>query len=427
MGNLHEITKRLFVVTPSTADDLTAFGKQEFGLLDIVHIFLSQKRVVLGCALVFAVVATLVVFLVRPTFTARATFLPPPQPTSGSAMLLGQLAALGGGGSSSMGALSSMGGLKDPSLVYIGILESRTVADDLIHQFDLQKIYKAKKLSKAEKALAKHTNFIPGKDTLVTVTVEDHDPKRACAMANAYLAQLQQLNNRLALTDAAQRRVFFEQQLQDEKNHLADAEVDLARTQEQTGLIRPTGQAELQIVTIAQTRAAIASREIELSSLNRAATEENPEVIRLRSEIAGLQAQLSKLENSNQQSKPGNIQVPTARVPELTLLYVRKEREVKYHEALYEMLMRQLEAAKLDEGRSAPLIQIVDYAVVPDSRSWPPRTLLVIIAVVVGLIIGVIFALSREALARARSNAATATKLDSIRAAALGSKATRSF
>lgn len=401
-------------MTPYTIDDTASLKKQEFGFLDIVRILLAGKRIVLGCALVFAAVATLVVFLVRPSYTARATFLPPPQPTSGSTMLLGQLAALGGAGSSSIGAL------KDPSLVYIGILESRTVADGLIRQFDLQKIYKVKKLSKAEKTLAKHTNYIPGKDTLVTVTVEDHDPQRASAMANAYLAELQQQNNRLALTDAAQRRVFFERQLDEEKNRLADAEVDLARTQEQTGLIRPGSQAELQIVTIAQTRAAIASREIELSSLNRGATEENPEVVRLRSEIAALQAQLNKLQNSSLQPKPGNIQVPSAKVPELTLLYVRKEREMKYHQALYEMLLHQLEAARLDEARSAPLIQIVDYAVVPDSRSWPPRTLLIIIAAIVGLILGVAFAVVREALARARRDPATAEKLNSIRAAALG-------
>jgi tyrosine-protein kinase Etk/Wzc len=402
-------------VTPRTLDDTTVFKEKEFGLLEIVRILLVHKRPILWCTFISSGIVLLISLVIRPTYTAKATFMPPRSSSSGSSLLLGELSQLSGLSNS---AATSLGGLKDPGLIYIGILESRTVADDLIRQFDLQRVYKTKKLSKTEQALAKRTRFIPGKDTLITISVDDHDPKRACDIANAYLDELQKQNNRLALTEAGQRRVFFEQQLNKEKDLLANAEADLTRTEEQTGLIRPSGQAQMQIAAIAATQAAIASRQIELSALSRGATEQNPEVVRLNSEIEGLRVQLNKLEDSEIQPTPGNIEVPTAKVPELTLVYARKERETKYHEALYQFLLRQLESSKLDESRAAPLVQVVDTAVIPDTRSWPPRLLLTIAAAILGAIVGITWAFSSEALARMAHDGANAEKLDAIRRAA---------
>src|SRR5205814_7928580 len=204
---------------------------------------LLRKRLVLLCALAGSVVGLLLALWIKPSFTAKAVFLPPNNQSSNSSMVLGQLGQIAGLNFSS-GALSS---LKDPGAIYIGILESRTVADDLIAQFDLQNLYHAKKLSGAEKALASHTKFIPAKDTLISISVDDHDPRRAAAMANAYLKELSKQNDRLALTEAAQRRVFFEKQLEQEKDRLVDAEVELTRTEQKTGLIHPMGQAQVQI------------------------------------------------------------------------------------------------------------------------------------------------------------------------------------
>ena len=155
-------------------------------------------------------------------------------------------------------------------------------------------------------------------------------------------------------------------------------------------MIQPSGQAQLQIQTIAQTQAQIASLEVELAAMSQAATSENPDVIRINSQIEGLKAQLSKLEMSGTRVGPGDVQVPTSKVPGLTLAYVRKARNLKYHEALYELLMRQYESAKLDEARSAPMVQVVDYAVVPDSKAGPPRTLLTLLAAIIGAFLGAI-------------------------------------
>jgi capsule polysaccharide export protein KpsE/RkpR len=322
---------------------------------------------------------------IKVSYTARATFLPPHSQQSTNSMFL-QFEALGG-------MASSIGGVKDPSLIYIGILESRSVADELIRKFNLQDVYGTKKLSATEKQLAAHTKFIPGKDSLVTVTVEDHDAQRAADLANTYLIALNKQNDRLAITEAAQRRVFFETQLEKEKNRLADAELELARIQEQTGLIHPTGQTRVQIDLIAQTQAEIASRKVQLQVLSQGATDQNPETVRLRSEIAGYQERLAQLENSTSTRGLGDVLVPTSKVPKLALEYIRQEREVKYHDALYGMLLRQLESAKLDESRSAPFVQVLDAATPPDSKSWPPRTLLILIAIIGGGFVGVLWAL----------------------------------
>ena len=351
--------------------------KGNIDLIWLIRIILHRKIVIAAFVLSFALLAGILAFTIKPVYTAQATFLPPNSLSSGTSLQSAQLSALGGAG-------GLLGGLKDPSMIYVGILESRSVADELIQEFDLQSVYKTKMLSATEKSLAGHTKFIPGKDSLIGITVDDTDPRRAADMANAYLKALSKQNDRLVLTEAGQRRAFFEQQLEKEKNQLADAEVELARTQLQTGLISPNGQAQVQINTIAQTRAAISSREIQLAAMNQGETEQNPDVIRLRSEIAGLKEQLTRLENSSAKGIPGDVMVPTSKVPELSLEYIRRQREVKYHEALYELLLRQLESAKLDESHSAPLVQIVDAAVVPDHKSWPPHALLVLLGAVVG-------------------------------------------
>ena len=362
-------------------------------LLELGRVVLRNKLVILKFAVVAAVLTAITVLIMSPYYTGEATFLPPNSMSSGGSGLMGQLGAIGMAG-------SALGGLKDPAQIYVGILGSRSVADDLIKQFDLQKVYKTKKLSQTEKVLKAHTKILSGKDSIVVITVEDHDPKRAADIANGYLAALHKQNDRIALTEAGQKRLFFEQQLEKEKNSLADAEVALTETQQKSGMIQPGGQAQLQIETIAQTQAEISSREVQLAAMSQAATSQNPDVIRLHSEIDGLKEQLNKLENARGKTGGGNVEIPTSKVPELTLTYIRKARDVKYHEALYELLLRQYESAKLDEARSAPLMQVVDYAVVPDTKSGPARTLLTILAFILGGMIGAIWVVLREGVRR---------------------------
>lgn len=356
--------------------------------IDIIQLAFQlwqRKDTILGVmAGTGALTALVVFFLLKPVYTAETVFLPP-QSSPGSAMsqLAGQLGSLGAAG--------SLGGLKSPGDVYIGILQSRTIADTLIKRFDLQKVYKTKRLSDTEAILRGQSKFASGKDTLITITVTDKDARRVADLANGYLDALYEQNGRLALTESGQRRVFFEQQLAREKDALADAEVELKKTEEQTGMIAPTGQAQVAIEAIQELRAKITSRQVALSVLLQGATERNPDVVRIQTEVAQLQQQLQKLENDSSQRPVGNVQAPTAKVPELSLEFIRKQREVKYHETLFELLARQYESAKLDESREAPLLQVVDKAVIPDKKSGPRRALLLLGGLFLGAIAGALW------------------------------------
>ena len=388
-------------------------------LLAVATLLLQEKRIILRFAGAAFLLAVIVVYgVMKPTYTAQAVFLPP-QTSPGSSMsqLMSQLGSIGSMGS--IGSIGGLAGLKSPGDVYIGLLGSRSVADELIQRFDLQRVYSAKKLSTAEKTLKSNSKFVAGKDTLVTISVSDLDPKRAADLANGYLDLLREQNGRLALTESAQRRLFFEQQLEREKDALANAEVELKKTQEQTGLIIPVGQAQVEIESIAQVRAQITSRQVQLAALKQSSTDQNPAVVRLQTEIAGLQEQLQKMQNDTAQRQPGNIQLPTAKVPELALEYVRKQREVKYHEVLFELIAKQYEAARLDESREAPMLQVIDRAVIPDRRSGPPRTLLVLATVIFGVFVGVIWIILKTVIGTLQQDPAKAAQLEALRQAAV--------
>ena len=255
----------------------------------------------------------------------------------------------------------------------------------------LTKAYKVKKESDAEKLLAKNSTFESGtKDPLVTISVTDTVPERARDLANGYLAALQDTSSGLSLSESSQRRLFFEQRLSKERDDLADAEVALKQSQEKTGLIAPAGQTASELQTLASLRAQITDRQVRLASLLHEETEQSPNVLRLRSEISNLQAQTSQMENGQSKGQFGRFSA--AQVPELELDYIRKTRDVKYHEALFDIIAKQYEAARLDEAKDAPL-QVLDHATVPDTKSGPHRTLLMALGMLLGLAAGVVWVL----------------------------------
>jgi len=252
--------------------------------------------------------------------------------------------------------------------------------------------------------------------SLIEINVKDHDPRRASDLANGLVSELYHLTSTLAITEAAQRRLFFYQQMQDEEKALAAAEEDLKKTQEKTGLIQLGDQAAEIIRNVANLRAQIVSREVELQATRTYATDQNPVVTRLQQEIDALQQQLTTLENNQRKIQPGNIQVPTAQVPEAGLEYANKLREVTFHTALLTLLSKEYEAARIDEAKSAPLIQVVDHAVPPDKKSGPPRLLLTLAAGFVGFIGACFWAFARNTMRRIEQIPENAQKLKQLRA-----------
>jgi uncharacterized protein involved in exopolysaccharide biosynthesis len=358
-------------------------------LAALYHKLRRGKRTILTASLGCFALATTVAFLLPFRYTSEVSFIPPNSGGNNSmaSVLAGQLSALGAG--DLLGAGKSSGDL------YSGILRSRSIAGELVKRFDLIHVYGVKKESQAERALESNTAVtVDVKSSIVTVNVTDKSPQRAHDLANAYMDALRETNGRLALTQAAQRAVFFGQQLEKEKNDLEDAEVALKQTEEKSGLIAPSGQTESEIRTIAETQASIAVREVQLAALRDGATEQNPDVVRLHSEIDDLQGQLARLQNGN--GKGITAAIPTSKVPALQLEYVRKEREVKYHEALFDMLSRQYEAARLDEAHDAPVLQVLDPASFPDTKSSPKRSYYMLGGLFFGLFASSAWVLVRE-------------------------------
>lgn len=385
-----------------------AAGKaDEISLLDLLIVVAKHKTMILAVTLGVAAVSLVVSLLLPNIYTGTAKVLPPQQSQSAAAMLLGQLGGLAGLAGGSVG-------LKNPSDLYVGMLKSRTVADGVIARFDLQKLYDLRTMVETRKLLADNTYIAAGKDGLITVEFEDRDPNRAAAVANAYVEELDRLSQNLAVTEAAQRRLFFERQLKQAKEDLGNAELALKVTQEKTGLIKLDDQGRAIIEAVAALRGQIAAKEVELRAMRTFTTEGNPDYVRVRQQLAGLRAELTKLERS-QIGGRGDILLPTGRVPEAGLEYVRKFRDVKYNETIFELLAKQFEAAKIDEAKEATIIQVVDKAIVPDRRSKPKRLVIVTLAILVAGFVALVWAFVREARERAAQDPMQAARIAALR------------
>jgi uncharacterized protein involved in exopolysaccharide biosynthesis len=355
-----------------------------------------RKGLLAGATLAAMAASAAVALLIPASYTAEAVILPPQSDQSSQLLMMGSpagLAGLGGLGSGLAGGL-----LRNPAELYIGILKSRTIADALIARFRLQQVYGSKSLIGTRKALERHSSIETGKDLLIRIRIEDRDRTRAAQIANAYVDELHNRNSRLALTSAAQRRLFFEQQLAEERNSLADAEIAMKKMQQSSGLVFPSGQSEALMRSIASLRAEIAAREVQLQGMRMYATGDNPQVQVMETTLAGLHQQLQKLEAGSGEE----LVVPARKIPETELEYLRKMRDFKYQETLFELLAKQYESARIDEAREAPLVQVVDSAVAPDRKSWPPRTLFVLVGGLLALIAASLFVLLQDYRVRMR-------------------------
>ena len=344
-------------------------------------VLVKRKNFILVCSAGVAVLMAAIAFLIPNKYTATARILPPQnQQSSSTAMLgaqLGSLAAvLGGGGTN-----------KTQVDLYLGLAKSATVADQLIKTFNLQTVYRDKTLTDAREDLGDASDIFAGKDGIIVISVVDKDPKRAADIADGYVKAISSLNERLALSEASQRRAFYDSQLRNEKDRLVEAEQDLRKTQETTGIIQLADQAKAIIESVANLRALIAAKEVEIQTMRVFATEQNPQLVAAEEERNALRAQLARLVRNESAGGHGDLNVPTGKVPEVGLQYVRAYREVKYHEALFEMLAKQLESARIDEARDSGFIQVLDTPVVPDKKSAPHRGYIIVLGAFIGFLL----------------------------------------
>jgi uncharacterized protein involved in exopolysaccharide biosynthesis len=379
--------------------------EEETGFLDVLIVLAKHKKLVLGLPLGAAVAAAVVGLLLPNIYTGTTKILPPQQAQSSTTALLAQFGALmgmGGGGGNLPVAF------RNPNDLYVGMLKSRTVADNVIKRFELQKAYDKDTMFDTRKKLARNTIITSGRDGIITIEFDDRDAKRAAAVANAYVEELYKLTTSLAITEASQRRLFFESQLKQTRDQLSAAEIALRQAIDAKGLAGIDVQSRAILEPSAQLRAQIALREVQLGAIRVFATDQHPDINRLRAEIASMKRELAKLEGGDGKSEPSTTSAAGFE-------NLRRFRDVKFLERLTELLTQQFEAAKIDEARDISIVQVLDKAVEPEKKSWPNRTLIVVITLVLAGIIGVIAAFIREAFARAATDPAKAERLQSVR------------
>ena len=382
----------------------------EAGFLKIVVVIARSRRALALTVFLTMVVSAGLVLLIPVSYTGTAVIMAP-QPSSAATALLSQLGSL----SSLSPDLMEGGGVKTPEETYLGILSSRTIADEIIRRFNLQSLYRTKHMVDTRRALARHTRVEGTKGYLIRINVDDESATRAADIANAYVDVLYGVNQRLALTQASQRRIFLEQQVSNERDALSKAELEFKRVQEATGVIQMSAQAELTLRTIAQLRSELVSRQLQLQQLQSIATEHNEKVSELEAGIAALHEQLTKAEKGANGNETSDYFLAAGQVPAAGLEYVRKVRDLRYHEALFETLSKQYEMARIEESKAPPLLQVVDRAVPLDRKTWPPRTLLVLLAGLFSAVFFIGLALARDTWARVRLEPQNAEQLAILR------------
>lgn len=363
-------------------------AKPEVSLLDLLIIIGRRKKFLALSTLAIGVITAIVSLLLPKWYTATTVILPPQQSTSMSSALMAQLSGMGAMGSLVGGSL----GFRNPADLTMALLKSRTVEDALVDRFGLMKQYKAKKLSIARKRLESHTSMEAGvKDGLVRLSVEDPDPGRAAEMANGYVEEYKKLSSDMAVSEASQRRAFFEREARAAMDDLTAAEVALKQTEESTGMIAMEPQSKAMIEGVAALRGRVDAQEVVVRSLRSFATDQNRDLIVAEQQLATMREQLSRMEKGSGGNGGSSIaDMPIDKVPAAGLEYLRKLRDVKYHEALFEVLTKQFEIAKLDEARQGAVVEVVDLAIAPDMRSFPKRTLMVLGAMFLWLVMALL-------------------------------------
>ena len=387
-------------MTPSPTPVIASEARQsmpeeddEISLLDLLQVVADNLRLLVLVPLAAGLLALGISFTIAPTFTATTKFMPPQQQQSGAAAMLSSLGALGG----LAGAAS---GLKNPADQYVAFMKSRSLQDALIDRFKLMERYESKLKTDARTTLDGASKISSGKDGLITIDVDDKDPVFAAQLANAYVEELGHLLSRLAVTEAQQRRVFFEKQLTNAKDNLVKAEQALGASGINSSVLKSTGAA---VEAVARLRAQITGQEIKLASMRGYLNESAPEFKQAQTELSAMRGQLGRAERSEPATGGANSD------------YIAKFRNFKYYETLFDMFAKQYEMARIDESREGAVIQVLDVAQPPERKAKPKKAL---IALMTTLAVGfalLLFVFIRQAFRGASQTPESAEKISRLR------------
>ena len=365
----------------------------EISLLDLLQVIVDNLRLLVLGPLVSGLAALGISFAIPPTYTAKTQFLPPQQQQSSAASMLASLGALGG-------LAGAATGIKSPADQYIAFMKSLSVQDALIERFKLIENYEVKLKTDARAVLTGSVRIASGKDGLISVEVDDKDPKFAAELANAHVDELRNLLARLAVTEAQQRRMFFEKQLQITKENFTKADFALKSSGINSSVLKSSPPSAVEVV--ARLKAGISVQEVKLGTMRNYLTESSPEFKQAMSELASLKSQLTKAEKEEPASRDASD-------------YVARYREFKYQESMFELFAKQFELAKVDESREGAVIQVLDIASPPERKAKPKKAMIAIIATLVSGFALLLIVFVRSALKNASQDEYTKLRMDALK------------
>ena len=371
--------------------------EDEISLLDLLQTVVDNLRLLVLGPLSVGLIALGYSFSIPPTYTAKTQFLPPQQQQSAAASMLASLGNLGG-------LAGAVGGIKNPADQFIAYMKSVTLQDSLIERFKLLERYEAKTKTDARLALTGSVRAVSGKDGLISVEVDDKDPKFAAELANGHVEELGKLLGKLATTEAQQRRLFFEKQLTQAKNELIRSEIALKATGVSSSVLKSNPASA--VAAVAGLQAAVTAQEVKLGAMRGYFAETAPDFKQALNELANLRAQLSKQEK-NSPSTGGKATTEGD--------YVTKYREFKYHETLFELFSKQFEIAKVDEAREGAVIQVLDAAQAPERKAKPKKAMIAVIATLASGFALLLFVFVRQALLNAGQDSESAQKMAQLK------------
>jgi len=365
----------------------------EISLIDLAIALGEEKTTILKVTGLFTAVVAL---LLPNIYTAKTVMMPPQQQQSGAASALASLGGLAG-------LAGAAAGIKSPDEMYVAFMQSEGLQKSIIEKLKLQERYDTKTIVDTRKKLQENVKIAPDKKSgLIAIEADDKDPEFAAQLANLHVDELRVLLGRLAVTDAQQRRMFYEQQIKKVQAELAEAEQSFRQAKAQSGMQVTAVLAESGVRASAELRGQIAAREVQMSAMSRFATAQNPDVQRLSSELSALRGQLTKLEQGS-----GVVEASTP----LQQQAVKSYRDVKVQEAMLEVLIKQYELARVDEAKEGPLLQQLDVAMVPERKAKPKRVMIVLLAAFGGLFLGVLLAFIRRAMRKAAESDQGSTQI----------------
>lgn len=387
------MAKPLPVVTADSYTTLPQDDNSEVSLLDLLKVVFDNLRLLVLGPLAVGLVALGITFAIAPTFSATTKFLPPQQQQSSASALLSSLGALGG----LAGAAS---GLKSPADQYIAFLKSRSIQDALIERFNLVERYSADLADDARLGLEANIKISSGKDGLITIVASDYNPAFAAQLANAHLEELSKLLSRLAITEAQQRRQFFEKQLASAKENLIKAEQALKSSGVNSSALKASPVAAVE--GLAKLKAAITAQEIKVASMRGYLTEAAPDFKQAQTELTAMRSQMVRAEkeepvNSGSSGRESD--------------YIAKFRDFKYHETLFELFAKQYEMARVDESREGAVIQVLDVAKPPQRKAKPEKALIAMVATLAAGFALLLFVFIRQAVRAAIQQPGTSEKM----------------